>query len=353
MRVSVLLCLALAACSHDAVVTTPEPATTSAPASRQLGAESTFAELVARAQSLEAAGDAESTARCVIARRTGGYSLAAPLAPAIRPLPEAQDRLAERLMQGQSVRVLSRWGARGAGALALVTITASAPLTEDVKVVLVTPRGMYLRTTTSELPERTRGAWSLSRFTEGLASLEIVAGETIVVTSEASMAVSVLADVLTALSALDVRVVLAVALPEGTPIPDEPAAITETGTGMCEALPPLPAAAVEGELTTDALRAGAGALPEMARACAHSASSLAVARGGRVELLLRIGPSGHVEAGCVRADEIGDDAFRQCLIGASRQLRFAAPTQGGFVDFAVPVRLRPDTSDALTPICLE
>lgn len=360
MRVSTAsifaVCVALAACSEttqpsSATSTTTQPEATAQPASRRLETDTTFAQLVGRARSLEASGDAETRARCVLGRREGVLHLDASVAPAIRPLPEAFDGLAERLMQGAEVSVLSRWGRRGDGPLALATITASAPLAESVVVLFVTPRGIYFRSAGGALPERARGNWALGRVRDGLASLALAPGATVVVTADGSLLVSVVADVLEAITPLGLSAVLAVALPEGTPIPAEPEPAARTAHETCEELPALRDDAVTGEVATTDLRRGAAQLSDVALACARSTSSLAVARGGRVDVLMRIGPDGGVVDACARADEIGDDAYRACLIGAARNLTFTRPIPPGYVDVSVPVRLRADATDALAPFC--
>jgi hypothetical protein len=351
---TLLASISLFACHGTERETTPDPIAEpqpTQPASRQLDAETTFAELVGRARSIEASGDAESTARCVLSRRDGSLTLEASIAAAIHPLPDAQERLEERLMQGSRVTVLSRWGRIGDGPFALVTITPSVPLADDTAVLVLTPRGIYLRTTGADLAERARGAWALGRLGEGLTSLGLHAGDTVVVTANGSMSVATVADVLEAITPLGVHAVLAVALPPDTPIPTEPTLPARPEAVLCEALPPVAADTASGDLRVEDVRRGAAALADIAIACARSTSSIAVARGGRVDLLMRVGPEGGVVDACARADDIDDDAYRHCLVGAARGLTFTPPIPPGYVDIAVPVRLRADTSDALTPLC--
>lgn len=351
--------LLLAACGGAGATSTGDRQTTAAltattsappevraqPASRTFSRATTFAELVGRARSLEASGDGEREARCLVGATDEALSLNASVVPAIRPLPDAPADLDARLARASRVIVLSRWGRAGEGALAVATFTPAAP-SERFVVVVLTPSGLYLRATDGARPLDRVAYADLSTPFAALAP-----GESVIVTAEAETPVARLEDVLRALAARDVHAALAVVLPEAAPIPGEPEGAARTTDETCASLPPLRDDAAMGDLAVGDVRRGAAALADVALACARSTSSFSVARGGRLQLLMRIGPDGGVVDACAQEDTIADDGFRMCIVGAARRLAFTPPSPPGYVDVRLPVRVLPDASSAITPLC--
>jgi hypothetical protein len=94
------------------------------------------------------------------------------------------------------------------------------------------------------------------------------------------------------------------------------------------------------------------ALREHAADCLSEAEARGAA-GGRLELALRIGASGQVEAACVTSDETGDAHLRACLLGQARKLTFPAPSPHGSVDVQLPLGLRALAAAAPPLLCAQ
>ncbi|GAB4202624.1 MAG: hypothetical protein OHK0013_16060 [Sandaracinaceae bacterium] len=306
---------------------------------RTLRSDATFAELVGAARTQDRLRDQDSDAGCLLRRRPA--RLEADLAAAVRPLPEAPSSLAGRL---GSVSALTRYGAMGApdAALALVAFTTTRPLPDaPARAVVITAEAIWVAPVGVDGgPARRVEITALSTLVDG-AGL-------VLVTAEGGVSVDRLADVLAALPpSLEGRVALAVALPEGTRLPDVPALEGPETVPVCE-LAPL-ADEAWGELDPARLRAGLAPLAEQARTCVGSTEGLGAA-GGRVTLTLRIGPGGRVDDACVSEDTTGDGALRACLVRAARALVLEAPV-GGSVDVALPLRLEPGIAHRQRPLC--
>ena len=172
------------------------------------------------------------------------------------------------------------------------------------------------------------------------------------VSADAQVPVDVLRDVLSAIARTRVPIALATPLPPDTRMPEASDA-SPPEAGLCpDGLPALPADSASGELPVEALLAGLGPLRERGGACLGYGGPAAT-EGGRVELHFRVGPDGAVRDACVRQDDIGDAAVRDCLLAAARELIFATPEPRGMVDAAIPLALTPlpETELAQRPLC--
>jgi hypothetical protein len=245
---------------------------------RDLAADATFADLVAAARRQDDLRAQDSSAGCLL--RTRPWRLEADLAAAVRPLPEPPPSLTARL---ERVAVLTRYGAIGepTAPLGLVAFTTTRPAAgAGAAVLVVTPRGLFLgRTDAARFDELDRSR--LARIDDGRSQL--------FVTANAGVTVRELADVLAALPPMPGRIALAVALPDGTRLPEPRAASTETAP-ICE-LSALADDAPLGDLSVEALRAGVAPLADRARLCAGTTDG-AGALGGRV-----VGGGGLSESG--------------------------------------------------------
>ncbi|MFO0692960.1 MAG: hypothetical protein U0230_05350 [Polyangiales bacterium] len=347
------LLAALAGCAGASPRGASTAAQTVATASdpRMLAGDATYQDLVVRARALEGEPAAPDT-RCVGRIAGAGLELVAEVVPAVRPIADAPTSLDARLEGGAGTFVaLTRWGRTGTGSLALAAFTPVEPVVDEPLVaVLVGRRGLYLRSTSAELSAARRGPFPLAELGPSLAALG-TADSPVLVTADATVSIATLRGVLDVLGARGRSTALASVLPESTRLPDEPPPPGDPTGGLCEALPDLAPDATEGSLPVDAIRRGLESLRAAVPGCVAASSSGRVARGGRLGLLLRIGPNGTVEAACARQDAIGEPTFRACVLDAARALRFDRPTPPGSVDVALPLVVTPDTSLGRDALC--
>lgn len=316
---------------------------------RALGPTATFADLVAAMRRLDDRGEGASGAGCLLrgsGRAGASWHLEADLAVGVRPLPEAGP-LAARLADGGPVRVLTRWGQRGDGRVTFAALTTlPPPRGGEATLVAVTDEGVLLRMTGEAVGAPDGGPHPVPALAGPLSRVLERAGAEVYVTAEPGTSLRRLREVLAALSATaQDRVAFAVALPDGVSLPAPPA--IEDAEGLCpDGLPPSGEDA--GEVDPGRLRVAFAPLAEAGAACLSRAAPEA-ARGGRLELVLRIGAGGQVRQACLRRDGIGDPRLRACLLSAVRSL--SLPDPGGDVDVALPLSLTPDRSGAQRALC--
>jgi hypothetical protein len=261
---------------------------------------------------------------------------------AVRPLPQPSDELEAALERTITVNLLSLFGRHGdtPGALTLVAFSALPPTREAVALI-ATDHGYYVRGTRAGAPLLNRQP--LSAALSALAGLQ---GASLFVAAEAQLALGELLPALTALDARAQPAALAVNLAPNTTLPEPRAA---QGDALCPAgLAETDAPA--GELSVAELQGGLTGLREHAGACLSQADARGAA-GGKLELALRIGASGQVEAACVISDETGDARLRACLLGQARKLSFPAPRPAGSMDVQLPLALRPVAAGAGPLLC--
>ena len=312
---------------------TPTPVTRSA---RDLEIDATFLDLVAAARRQDDLRDQDSSLGCLV--RSSPLRLEADLAAAVRPLPEPPPSLTARLES--RVVVLTRYGAIGepSAPLGLVAFTTTRPAAGAIaQVLIVTPRALFLgRTDRQRFDEIDRSR--LAGLDDGTSQL--------FVTAAAGMPVAELVSILGALPPMPGRVALAVALPEGTRLP-EPAPSTAETAAICALSDPGDAPL--GELPLQALRDGVAPLVDRARLCAGTTDGPG-ALGGRVVLAMRVDAAGRVSEACVTEDGTNDAILRACLVAAALELVFPAPT-GGALDVALPFVLEPGITHRQVAVC--
>jgi hypothetical protein len=343
------LLLLLAACGaappRDPLPPSPPRATTP----RDLAPDATFADLASAARRQDDLRDQESDAGCLVRLGADGLRLEADLAVAVRPLPAPEADLDARLEADSGpIRVLTRFGAYGTqpARVALVAMTTSLPPTRGTALALfVTDRGVYARRSDRSADDRTpsRPEWIAEH--APWAEFDLVA-----VSAEAGTPVRAVIDLLDRLPAsLAGRIALAVALADGTALPQAQApAEGETAAVCAEGLPELAESDPIGDLAPDRILAGIEPLRRAAELCVGTSTG-AGAAGGRVAITVRIGPDGRVPAACVSEDSTGDAALRACLVRAARELSFDPP--GGYVDFALPLALESGRAQRQSAVC--
>lgn len=315
-------------------------------AERSLAGDATYADLLDAARGLDQRRDTASDAGCLLGGGGDAWRLAADLAPAIRPLPEADGDLDTRLSAGVGeVTVLTRWGPLGTGhaeGIALTAVTTTLPTaSSSARVWFVTERGIYERSSDGDV-----GA------TEPTAEPDVDGLSTLFIAAEAGLPLSRLAEVLAmAPPQLAGHIGLAVSLAEGTRLPEPAAENAAEGVPICpEGVPPLAEEAPYGSLRADQLRSRLGPLRERAAICVSTATGPGAA-GGRFDVAVRIDAEGAVQDACVQSDSADDPALRACLVRALRDLRFDAPSPPGVVDVALPLVLSPAAAQRQTPLC--
>jgi hypothetical protein len=314
------------------------------PTDRALGADATFADLVAAAIHEDDRRASDSDAGCLLRATSTGFELAADLSVAVRGLPDAPTDLSARVAaSGGRARVLTRFGSYGGTsaftAVALTTLAGSA--TRQGVVLVLTAHGVIVLHTSGG------GATDPVDTAHAMASLGDGA---VFVTADGDVPLADLRALLAAIPpSLAGRVALAAVLPEDARTPDDAAAAADAAP-ICDGLPPLADDAAVGDLDPADLRAAlSSSLVPAAQACvATSASGL----GGLVRVAFRIGADGHVTDACITEDATGDATLRGCLVDALHATAFPHPT-GGVVDVALPLRLElaADPAHRQRPLC--
>ncbi len=349
---SALLALFLVGCAATQA-TPPSPTTPAtsvapaAPASRDLGAEANYGELL-RGLEVEELDD-KPVRGCLLARKDAGYRLEAELAVAVHPVGEAPVDLDTRLEGAPFVPILSRWGRHGLsdGPLALSGLT-SAPPTPLAASLWLTDQGVFLRPTE---PREGVPLTPLSdeRSLDALRAAGLVEPRTtLFVTAERDVAISRLVALLERLAAAGGGpVVLGVALAAEAALPP-PRGTTAAALRCPDGLPESDA--IEGDLDVAAIVAGLAPLKERALSCLGQGDARGAA-GGKLSLALRIGADGNTSEACMVSDETHDAAVAACVLALAKELRFEKPSPTGVVDVELPLMLRPNSNAAQPPVC--
>ena len=368
---SLLVAAACVSTTPAAPVTpAPEPAAEASPEAeptpndpsdpRELPAPGSFADLVRAARTLDERSEDASDAGCQLGRRRERWYLAADLAVAVRPLPDAGDDFASRLDGDRgAVRILSRWGQLGEGERTAVVAFTSAPpppADSDALVVFVSADGARLRTTAGEVDGGAAGPFPIAEAEARVEALMSRAPtlQSVVVAAEGAVSLARLTELLSRLPArAAASLTLGVPLPAGARLPEALAATTPEASPehTCpDGLPELPADAEAGELSAEALSSALAPIASSAGECVATAGPQG-ARGGQLTLLLRVAPDGSVQTACAQQDDLGDPSVLACLLERFRAARFSAPEPAGYVDAALPLRLSPDTRLRQSPLC--
>lgn len=320
---------------------------------RALTPTTTFSDLVAAARVLDESGQGASDTACLL----GTARLDADVAPAVSPLPGPPADLDARISRRRdAVRVLTRWGQVGTGPndLALVTVSSVAASTRAAPglVLFVTERFAYVRSTAAQTPEDSARALADADLAGALgAAVARDHARWFVVTAEAAVTAERLRSVLALLAPTGLEGALAVPLPDGTRIPDEPPAPAASATDLCPAgLPPLGANETEGDLAAPAIIGALSPVRDAVQSCMGNVRGPGAA-GGRLLVALRIGADGHVARACARSDGAGDAGLRACVLDAVRRATFPVPTPSGNVDVELPLMLAPASARSARPLC--
>ncbi len=320
--------------------TPPEPPEPEA-VTRALAPDATYGDLVALARALDGASRADSDAGCLL----GPDRLAADLALPLRPLPRPIPSLARALARHRGpMRVLSRWGQRGAGRRAVAVFTMTPRTSGEALLLFAGEDGLRLRATGGEAgsPE----PFEVAELAERVRAARATVSGPVVLVADAGTS---LARVRTLLAALpeDAVVAFGVLLPEDTRLPEPLVPTDQEEAGLCpDGLPPTEAA--EGQFDLAAARSTLGELQAQVSRCNDYRSG----RGrdeGTLTVALRVGAGGAVSAACATGDTVGDPALRACTLGAVREVRF--PDPGGVVDLAIPFRFEPSPLGRQAPLC--
>ncbi len=308
---------------------------------RTLGPEATYADLVDAAQALDGASAADSDDGCLLGPRRLSADLALPLRPLPDPIPSLSRALARH--RGP-MRVLSRWGQRGAGRRAVAIFTMTPRTDGEAMLLFASDDGVRLRATGGE-PGGSEPFGVSELGDRVLAARATVTGPIVLVADGGTPLVRV-RSLLAALPS-DAVVAFGVLLPEDTRLPEPLVASDDTDTGLCaDGLPGTEAA--EGQFDLEAARPALAELQAQVTRC-NDYRSGSGADEGTITVALRITEGGAVGGVCATDDSVGDPALRACTLGAIREVRF--PDPGGVVDLAIPFRFQPSTLGRQTPLC--
>lgn len=324
------------------------PARTSA---RDLPDGATFAQLCDAAREQDRLRDQDSSAGCLLRRGSGAFRLEADLAVAIRPLPAPEADLDARMASTEPVRVLTRYGAYGTSSrMGLVALTTTAPprgAIEDAVglVIVLTDRGAYARRTDVAF-----GATTPGPIDTVIGAAPFADVSTTFVVAEAGVSLEAVHAALALLpSTLAGHVALAVALEAGVTLPDRPTLDPGEPAPLCDGITETDEPWSE-TASGPALLERIGSLRGAISVCV-GASTGPGARGGRMELMVRLTRGGTVAEACIRADDTDDEPLRACILRAVRELGFPDPE--GQVIFAVPLVLEPGVAHRQAAVCRE
>lgn len=320
----------------------PDEVDERAPApTRALAPDATYGDLVAAAQALDGASAADSDEGCLL----GPERLRADLALPLRPLPNPIGSLSRALARHNGpMRVLSRWGQRGAGrrAVALFTMT---PRTEGEALLLfVSNDGLRLRATGGE--PGGNAPFNPSELGDRVLAARATIDGPIVLVADAGTPLVRIRSLLAALPD-DAVVGFGVLLPEDTRLPEPLVDSDAADAGLCPDGLPLTEAA-EGQFDLEASRPALTELQAQVTRCNDYRSGTG-ADEGTITVALRVGPGGAVTGACATADSVADPALRACTLGAIREVRF--PDPGGVVDLAIPFRFEPSALGRQRGLC--
>lgn len=319
-----------------------EPDEVDAPApTRALAPDATYADLVDAAQALDGASAADSDEGCLLAPERLSADLALPLRPLPDPIPSLSRALARH--RGP-MRVLSRWGQRGAGRRAVAIFTMTPRTDGEAMLLFASDDGVRLRATGGD--SGGSEPFPVSELGNRVVAARATVSGPIVLVADAGTPLVRVRSLLAALPS-DAVVAFGVLLPEDTRLPEPLVAADESDAGLCaDGLPATEEA--EGQFDLEASRPALAELQAQVTRCNDYRSGTG-ADEGTITVALRIATGGAVGGVCATDDSVGDPALRACTLGAIREVRF--PDPGGVVDLAVPFRFQPSALGRQTPLC--
>lgn len=316
---------------------------------RDLPGGATFAQLCDAAREQDRLRDQDSSAGCLLRRSGDAFRLEADLAVAIRPLPAPEADLDARMASSEPVRVLTRYGAYGTSPrMGLVALTTTAPprgaIEEAIGLVIVlTDRGAYARRTDVAF-----GATTPGPIDTVIGAAPFADVSTTFVVAEAGVSLEAVHAALALLpSTLAGHVALAVALEAGVALPDRPTLDPGEPAPLCAGIAETDEPWSE-TASGPALLERIGSLRGPISVCV-GASTGPGARGGRMELMVRLTRGGTVAEACMSQDSTDDEPLRACILRAVRELGFPDPE--GQVIFAVPLVLEPGIAHRQAAVC--
>ncbi|HEX6239579.1 MAG TPA: hypothetical protein VFZ61_01750 [Polyangiales bacterium] len=299
----------------------------------------TYVELVRQVAAREGAASPQAAA-CVLEQvgdllRYGAGGLAA-----VRPLPLPSADLDAQLARSVSVNVLTGFGRYGnaPGSLSLAAYTTVAP-TREALALIVTDSGIALRGVEASVPLQNQ--LSRNAAVEAAVSLQPAA---VFVAAEAGVSTPLVSELLSALLGRHVPVALAVDLPPEAALPSASPSFASCPNGLDAGDEP------EGNLTLAQIRPSIAELGARASECLAKGDARGAA-GGRVRVVMRVGPAGNVTQACISADDTRDPKLLACITAQARGLRFPAPTPSGNVDLELPLALAPAAFAPLPLLC--
>lgn len=315
---------------------------------RPLPANATFADLLVELADAETRPLENSPPPCLLREEAGAFHLMGRGASALRsPLPVERGLEGRLDREESSILVLTPYGALGSreASLMLATVTA-APFPEPASALalLLTRRGVHLRSTDPHRPTRA----TLSSAEAAQTVREAREYGLLLVAADADVPLANVIALLRTLEDTGRRVALAAILPSGTRLPETDFVDPSSPVDCPSGLPMLAPEAALGDADPAALTPVVQAFRANVESCLRTAGS-PPGDDPQVLLAIRLGPDGRVGEACVMEHREAHPALRACLVGEARRLRFPAPDPPGYVD--VVQRLRFDGASPARLVC--
>ncbi|QQR90286.1 MAG: hypothetical protein IPJ88_00585 [Myxococcales bacterium] len=321
---------------------------------REIGAEQTFADLVALIKALDSAGQTHSDAGCLLDVKEQPWQFRADVAVAHRPVPESVDDIDPLLATIEAVQIHTRWGvlgraARGPKVVALTT--SPMDLHEQALAVFLTDEGVYARTTSLAINPPFADKLAIGDLPHALARVKdaydgVFDGAYVV--AEDDIALGQIHRVLKAISTLDLATAFAVVLPASATLGKPGLAKQRSKEGLCSGLPAIAPGAPFAELSATQLQNIQKALDKAGHRCLEHSCGTGVT-GGVVKVAIQFNPHGEISQSCIMDDETGDVSLRECLLSAAKSIEL--PVLEGYVNLQLPLRLVHLPTEQQRPLC--
>lgn len=335
-------CTAAQPATPESVPHTPAaPSSSSSP--RALSERANFSDIVAAAQT----ATPSKAPGCLLAGPSsdGGWYAGAGFASPLKPLPRPSSDLFTQVMrEADAVLLLTQHGVLGSRGMTFVALSEvpSEP-GEPAQILIITPSGIFVRSTdrqSKQAPVPLDQAQSLIQGDE-LRDLPLY------LTADAETPIQVVAHILELASRpRRHRVGFALALPEGTRLPEAPT--VQPSPFACQSEPEVEH---EGVLDPEVIRTSLAPLSAAAQSC-FDMLPYQEQQHGTAQLRVVVGAQGRVQQACLEDQRSRTSAaLDHCLVDQAKRLQFPKPSPSGEVVFVAPFRFTPTPLPQTLPLC--
>ncbi len=320
---------------------TPRPRSSASP--RTLSQAANFSDIVATAQT----GTPSKAPGCLLAGpgADGAWYAGAAFASPLKPLPRPSSDLFTQVMrEGDAVLLLTQHGVLGSEGMAFVALNEVPRATaEPAQILIITPSGIFVRSTdrrSNQSPVPLDQAQTLIHGDE-------LRDTPLYLTADAETPIQVVAHILELASRQQRhRVGFALALPEGTRLPEAPPA--PPSPFACRSDPEVDQ---EGALEPELIRASLAPLSEAAQSC-FDMLPYEEQQDRTAQLRVVVDSQGRVQQACLEDRHSRTSvALDHCLVDQAKRLQFPTPNPAGEVVFVAPFRFRPTPLPKTLPLC--